>query len=332
MDSTRGASVSLVALVSVGVLLCAAATPVFAQAEIPAGSTITQADFSVMALSSTGEIVNVHRVTADWGEYSVTWNSFGSSFDPAVIGWFYTNQGWNTVDVTALVQAWVDGVVPNFGVLLRQDGEPGVQYWSSEFEFYYERPMLEIWWMDPAGNPGHALIQRPDAAQDGVADTYVWQQMPNNNFGGGRTLYTGLVNGFEKLSLIRFIITVTQQGPGTGTPGYWKNHPEAWPTETITIGGVQYSKPDAIAEMDRPTRGDKTRTMFRALVATKLNIMIGNDPSCILDSVVAADAWMVEHPLGSRVKGNSPAWTVGEPIKDMLDDYNNGLLCAPHRD
>jgi len=26
--------------------------------------------------------------------------------------------------------------------------------------------------------------------------------------------------------------------PGTGTPGYWKNHPEAWPVEEITIGGV----------------------------------------------------------------------------------------------
>ena len=26
--------------------------------------------------------------------------------------------------------------------------------------------------------------------------------------------------------------------PGTGTPGYWMNHPDAWPVEGIVIGGV----------------------------------------------------------------------------------------------
>ena len=33
-----------------------------------------------------------------------------------------------------------------------------------------------------------------------------------------------------------------------------------------------------------------------------------------------------------RVKANSDAWDVGEPLYLMLDDYNNGYLCAPHRD
>jgi hypothetical protein len=326
----KAVSIQSVLLIFVGVL-CVAATPLSAQVEIPAGSSITQADLSVMALSSTGETVTVHRITSDWGESSVTWNSFGGAYDPAVLGSFIVTFGWNTVDITALVQDWVDGAVPNFGVLLRQGATPGVQYWSSEYEINYDRPMLEIWWVDPAGNPGSAVIQRPEAAQDGVADAYIWQLLPNYN-GGGRTLYTGLINGAEKASLIRFNFTVTQEGPGTGTPGYWKNHPDAWPAETITIGDVLYQKPDAIFEMSRPTKGDKTRTMFRALVATKLNIMIGNDPSCILDAVAAADAWMIENPLGSRVKGNSAAWSEGEPMKDMLDDYNNGLLCADHRD
>jgi hypothetical protein len=34
--------------------------------------------------------------------------------------------------------------------------------------------------------------------------------------------------------------------PGTGTPGYWKNHPEAWPVQTVTVGGVSYTKAQAI--------------------------------------------------------------------------------------
>src|SRR6185503_2976132 len=34
--------------------------------------------------------------------------------------------------------------------------------------------------------------------------------------------------------------------PGTGTPGYWKNHAEAWPVSGITIGPNTYTKAQAI--------------------------------------------------------------------------------------
>ena len=41
---------------------------------------------------------------------------------------------------------------------------------------------------------------------------------------------------------------------------------------------------------------------------------------------------MVGDYNGSAVAGSSAAWKVGEPLYLMLDAYNNGLLCAPHRD
>jgi hypothetical protein len=31
------------------------------------------------------------------------------------------------------------------------------------------------------------------------------------------------------------------------------------------------------------------------------------------------------------VLGASAAWAVGEPLHQLMDDYNNGKLCAPHR-
>jgi hypothetical protein len=40
---------------------------------------------------------------------------------------------------------------------------------------------------------------------------------------------------------------------------------------------------------------------------------------------------MMAHPVGSNVAGSSPAWTAGEPLHITMDNYNNGLLCAPHR-
>jgi hypothetical protein len=119
-------------------------------------------------------------------------------------------------------------------------------------------------------------------------------------------------------------------GPGTGTPGYWKNHPEAWP-ESITIGGVTYSKDEALDWLNSPVKGDKTITMFKALVAAKLNVWAGNCSDCIAGTIADADKWLAAYPVGSGVHGNSAAWRCGEKYYWMLDKYNNGYLCAPPR-
>lgn len=130
-------------------------------------------------------------------------------------------------------------------------------------------------------------------------------------------------------------------GPGVGTPGYWMNHPEAWPVSGITIGGEYYTKAEAIALMKAPVKGDKTLTMFPALVAAKLNVEIGNCSWCIdgplgsyNDALADAEAWMAEFPVGSGVKAKSDAWQYshGESIYWELDRYNNGRWCADSRD
>jgi len=128
-----------------------------------------------------------------------------------------------------------------------------------------------------------------------------------------------------------FCFTRPPTGPGTGTPGYWKNHPGAWPVSSIVIGGITYSKTQAIRLMGLPD-GDKTRTVFRHLVAAKLNVLIGNDSSCIAGDIATADAWMAVHPINSGVSGSSAAWAEISGVATKLDQYNNGLLCAPHRD
>jgi hypothetical protein len=123
------------------------------------------------------------------------------------------------------------------------------------------------------------------------------------------------------------------EAPGTGTPGYWKNHPEAWPVDEITIGGLVYTRAEAISFMMDPVAGDKTFTMFPALVSAKLNVLAGNDDTCIADTIAAADAWMASYPVGSGVEGSSPAWKEGEPLYEDLDLYNNGDLgCVFPRD
>jgi hypothetical protein len=120
-------------------------------------------------------------------------------------------------------------------------------------------------------------------------------------------------------------------GPGVGSPGYW-HKPSRWPVDSIEVGGVTYTKEEAASYMTGGQEGDKTITMFRQVVAAKLNVMIGNDDSCIADTLEDADNWMADYPLGSGVEASSEAWTEGEPLKNALDDYNNGRLCAPYRD
>jgi hypothetical protein len=120
--------------------------------------------------------------------------------------------------------------------------------------------------------------------------------------------------------------------PGTGTPGYWKNHPEAWPVQTITVGNVTYTRDQAIALLDQVGK-DKTLTMFSSLVSAMLNVAIGNDSSCVSSTITQAQEWMKTYgPAGSNVAASSYAWKLGEPLHRLMDNYNNGMLCAPHRD
>jgi hypothetical protein len=113
-----------------------------------------------------------------------------------------------------------------------------------------------------------------------------------------------------------------------------------WPgwIDEVTICGVTYDKDEAIALMKTSGSGDKTYTMFRALVAAKLNLEFNwGTPeywNCIFPVVEQADNWMCANPVGSGVEGSSYAWQGGggEWKYEMLDAYNNGKLCAPSRD
>jgi len=152
----------------------------------------------------------------------------------------------------------------------------------------------------------------------------------------GLSVFTFTSDGFTSNDADFGFHTAVASQPGTGTPGYWKNHPNAWPspyTTGITIGGVFYSKADAIAIMSKPGK-DKRATMFSSLLSAILNVRLGNDSSCVASTITAADAWMATWGVPNTdpiVAGGSAAWADGEPLHKQMDAYNNGLLCAPHR-
>ena len=131
------------------------------------------------------------------------------------------------------------------------------------------------------------------------------------------------------IGLCAVTVSCPSPGPGVGTPGYWAGHPEAWPVNQIQVGGITYSKAAAIANIKLGGK-DKRWTIFASLVSAKLNVLIGNDSSCIVGDIAAGDAWWAAYH-GSTVAGSSAAWKLGEPIHERLDAYDNGRLCAPAR-
>lgn len=146
---------------------------------------------------------------------------------------------------------------------------------------------------------------------------------------------------------------------GVGTPGYWKNHHEVWAhLPTILIGDynqnwicdadescLELSNEDALFVLDAKNYNegkDKRYTLYRSLTAAWLNIIAGNEDSCIEDTVNDAIAWLQEYgnPVEDArdgVKGNAVKgkyWSSnGNELYKALDIYNNiGSGCAIDRD
>ena len=120
------------------------------------------------------------------------------------------------------------------------------------------------------------------------------------------------------------------------TFGYWKA-PCLWPVESIHIGGITYTKYQAIDIICHPVRYDKTYAMFNALVTAKLNVKSGCCPSSeVEDAIWGADRWLEVYKLGSGVTVSSDAWKKefvycsrdtypsGEDMFKKLDAFNNG--------
>jgi hypothetical protein len=167
----------------------------------------------------------------------------------------------------------------------------------------------------PANN---AMAPDDTVDSDGVDDTK------------GNSVVTVVLGAGVKLAFdFGFSTLPVVVSPGTGTPGYWKNHPEVWPAG-VTVGGVHYSTADAIALMGKVAK-DKTITIFSSLVAATLNVGIGNASGCIASTIASANTWMAAHAPGSGVAASSAAWAAAEPLHKRMDDYNNGRMCAPHR-
>jgi hypothetical protein len=126
------------------------------------------------------------------------------------------------------------------------------------------------------------------------------------------------------------LVPPVTEAPGTGTIGYWKNHPNEWPAgcDLTLPGSANDPQVFAMNVLEAPVKGDKTVALAKQLVAAKLNVCAGNDGSCVAQTITDAMVWLNTYgPVFAQQKN----WNGGDVHQELLDDYNNGKLCAPHR-
>jgi hypothetical protein len=129
--------------------------------------------------------------------------------------------------------------------------------------------------------------------------------------------------------------TPTPTPTPTGTPGvcpltqgYWKNHPNAWPVNSLMLGSQTYTKAELLTILNTPVGGDASLNLAHQLIAAKLNIAAGSDPTPIASTITHADNLlaMFSGKLPYHVASSS---TIGQMMvsdANTLDNYNNGRL------
>jgi hypothetical protein len=99
----------------------------------------------------------------------------------------------------------------------------------------------------------------------------------------------------------------------------------------LQLGNVTYTQEQLLAILHQPVRGNGLVSLAHHLIAAKLNVANGSDPSCIQQTIADADALigdLVVPPVGTGYLAPRDV----EALKDMLEDYNEGRLCAPSCD
>jgi len=105
--------------------------------------------------------------------------------------------------------------------------------------------------------------------------------------------------------------------------GYWKNHPSAWPTLTLTLGNNTYNQAQLIAILSDPSVGNGLLILCHQLIAAKLNVVLAAPPASVAADIAAADAMignLVPPPVGSDTLPPSST----SALATDLDTFNNG--------
>jgi hypothetical protein len=102
-------------------------------------------------------------------------------------------------------------------------------------------------------------------------------------------------------------------------PSFWQANPDEWPVDSLVLGGIEYNSATLLWLLSYDG-SDISHELARELVAARLNLAIGSDPS-IYETVDAADDFLTRFPPGSQPSGQEKK--EGRTLTDTLIPYND---------
>lgn len=133
-------------------------------------------------------------------------------------------------------------------------------------------------------------------------------------------------------------------GGCTFTQGYWKNHnpvvcatdPSSplclvWPVISLQLGGNSYDVTELLGILNTPTGGNGLISLAHQLIAAKLNIANGADPTAAATAIADADALigsLVVPPVNGSTDSLAPSVT--SALTAILTNYNEGAIGPGH--
>ena len=102
-------------------------------ASIPAYS-VTDATLDLEKISGAAPQMRAYRCTSSWSSGSITWNNkpgYSTTNMSTVSVPFREGSVWYTMNVTGLVQDWVNGTYANYGFVVRDQNESDPNHWST---------------------------------------------------------------------------------------------------------------------------------------------------------------------------------------------------------
>lgn len=293
---------------------------------IPAGAVIDSAAFVINVDTAISEMVSLYAVANLWEENSVTWNSFSAGYDATSEADFTPdNPGWYSIDVTSLVNSWMDSTAANNGILLKEESPAGLQYYSSRESG--TAPYLKVYWTL------NGMSQSDSTAAS--ADAFINSGDADANFGDSTALITGWTDTTEYQSLIKFGI---EWGPVyTGCTrgyGYWKTHSGYGPAPYDSVwAGLGEDSTFFLSNQSNyevmwtaPKRGNAYYMLAHMYITTDLNFLGGADPTAVqtaFDDATALFETYTPEDIG-KLKGNDPLRKQFISLKNMLGQYNDG--------
>lgn len=114
--------------------------------QIPPNALITSATLNVWVTQQNRGTVNAYPVTSAWSESTATWATVAQAYNSSMSVGFKPSKSsrYYGVDVTGWVQNWVDGSMPNYGLMFISATKDEYKFTSREWSTSNQRPFLTV--------------------------------------------------------------------------------------------------------------------------------------------------------------------------------------------